>query len=273
MAKYRPFLCSFWTDPDIEKFSSEEKLVYAFLFTNSLTTESGIYDISHKFISERTNISINKINNIINTLSNTYHKITYDNKTVFVHGFLNRNGRGRPELIEKSLLADINNFPSFICWTAFLSVYKNHYICNKINEVLKSLQRLDKTSIEIEDRNSISISIKEGVQGENFKTSFEIYQKEELDAYNNLLSDREWLSQQEKLKAWPNLNILKSLEKAHLYWSSEAAWKYKKSKQSKEINWKTTYQNALTIKCNQVNDNNLNNNQPSKSISDFYGDN
>ena len=61
MATYRPFHVGFWTDPDIEPFKPEEKLVYAFLFTNPMTTESGVYSISEKFIAERTGINCNKI--------------------------------------------------------------------------------------------------------------------------------------------------------------------------------------------------------------------
>jgi hypothetical protein len=149
VAKYRPFHVGFWDDPDIEPFSPDEKLVYAFLFTNRLTTESGIYSISEKFIAERTGITINKINTILNTLTNTYHKITYDRNIVFVHGFMRRNFKGSPEKLELSILSNVTDHPSILCWTKFLEIYNHHHICIKIKEVLKSLQCVIDTSIGI----------------------------------------------------------------------------------------------------------------------------
>ena len=84
-----------------------------------------------------------------------------------------------------------------------------------------------------------------------WKTSFNTYQQEELQAYQELINDQEWLLGREKYH--PNLDILLSLEKAHSdYWSTEAGWKKKKGLKSNSINWKSTYQNALTLKSNQV---------------------
>ena len=169
MAKYRPFYCEFWTDPDIEQFSAEEKLVYAFLFTNSRTTESGIYSVSPKNISDCTNLTTNKINIILNTLQNTYHKITYDNNIIFIHGFLRRNFKGNPGLLEKSILSNVKEFPSEICWQHFLNIYKFHSICNKIKTILDTWQSVSDTSIAMTmnmTMNNEDELIKEGVSEE-----------------------------------------------------------------------------------------------------------
>lgn len=151
MAKYRPFLCSFWTDPDIEPMSTEEKLVYIFLFTNQLTTESGIYSISLKYISERTSININKINGIINTLQSVYNKITYDNNSsiIFVHGFMKRNYRGNTNLLDKSIIQDFHNNKSMVCWSKFVEIYEIHCISIKIKELLKTCGDFHKTSMSM----------------------------------------------------------------------------------------------------------------------------
>jgi hypothetical protein len=159
MATYRPFYVGFWDDPDIEKFSPEEKLVYAFLFTNHLCTESGIYSLSQKNICERTGIKLCKINDIIKKLQNTYHKITYDNTIIFVHGFMHRNYKGSPEKLELSILKDFENHRSLACWSKFIEIYSRHCISNKIKDKLNTLQSVTDTSMEVSNSNSNRDSI------------------------------------------------------------------------------------------------------------------
>lgn len=84
-----------------------------------------------------------------------------------------------------------------------------------------------------------------------WKTSFQEYQRLEQEAYDALRFDKKWVAEREKFH--PNLNILRSLEKAHVdYWSAESGWKHKKKSRSKEIDWNATYKNALTFRMNQV---------------------
>lgn len=170
MADYRPVLCSFWTDPDTEEWKANERLVYLFLCTNKEVGESGIYQLSQKYISERTNISIDKIKEIIITLSSTYNKITYDNNTYFVHGFMKRNFKGNPALLEKSIIKDFEKSPSIPCWTRFCEIYKNHFMSNKIKGIINSFQSVSKhlndNDNEYDNRNDNESLIQEGMQGE-----------------------------------------------------------------------------------------------------------
>jgi uncharacterized protein YdaU (DUF1376 family) len=79
----------------------------------------------------------------------------------------------------------------------------------------------------------------------------EKYFESELEAYQTLINDREWLSNQERYH--PGLNVLLSLEKAHTqFWGSEAGWEFSKRKRSKVKNWKLQFANALSQKVNQV---------------------
>lgn len=97
-----------------------------------------------------------------------------------------------------------------------------------------------------------------------WRKNYSFYQKEELEAYTKLINDKDWLSKQEKLKMYSGINVMKSLEKAHTYWSSEEGWRYKARKKSTKINWPSTYANALTMRCNMVFDPSGTNNQPAK---------
>jgi hypothetical protein len=86
-----------------------------------------------------------------------------------------------------------------------------------------------------------------------WKTSFDEYKKSELEAYTELIKNTEWIQKQEKIKPFQNLNILKTIERAHLnFWSTEVGWKNKKKSGSKELNWQATYANAIGMKPNQV---------------------
>ena len=77
------------------------------------------------------------------------------------------------------------------------------------------------------------------------------YLIEENASYTSLRSDTEWIAEQQKYH--PGLDILLSLEKAHVqFWGTEAGWEHTKRKRSKTKNWKRTYENSLSQKVNQV---------------------
>jgi hypothetical protein len=253
MATYRQFFIGFWDDPDIEPFSPEEKLVYLFLFTNRLATESGIYAISEKFIAERTCISINKIKTILNTLQNTYHKITYDVNIIFVHGFLKRNYRGKPELLNFSILKNVEDYPSLPCWNKFLDVYKNHCICNKIKEKLNTLPTLSQVfnDNDNDDDNDFKEGDCKGEEIPSWRSDYKIYDTECEAAFDTLVEDWKWISQQKRY--YPGVNIRESLHKMFSqYWGTEAGWKKKKSSRTQNIDWKHTIETGLSMNSNKV---------------------
>jgi hypothetical protein len=98
---------------------------------------------------------------------------------------------------------------------------------------------------------SLSSSKKEESEGKTWKNDFSIYQAEEQAAYESLINDPVWIADRQKYH--PNLDIKLSAEKAHKdYWSTEAAWSHKKKQRSKNCDWRRTYNNALTQRCNQV---------------------
>jgi len=56
MAKYRQLYTEFWSDSFVLELSSEEKFFYLYLLTNTKTTQSGIYEISRRFIETETGL-------------------------------------------------------------------------------------------------------------------------------------------------------------------------------------------------------------------------
>ena len=85
----------------------------------------------------------------------------------------------------------------------------------------------------------------------DYESKKKMYLQEEKASYASLTLDTLWISEQQKYH--PGLDILLSLEKAHVqFWGTDAGWEYTKRKRSKTKNWKRTYENALSQKINQV---------------------
>ena len=80
MATYRKLHTTFWTDPFVEDLTQEQKLFYLYLITNTKTKQSGIYEITKKYMSYETGFSIKEISELL-----TYFirdgKILYSEKT------------------------------------------------------------------------------------------------------------------------------------------------------------------------------------------------
>lgn len=152
MARYRQFYCAFWDDPDVENYTPNQKLIHAYFFTNNNTTESGIYPVTVKKISNGTGIKAPAIEIVLRKkqLKNIYYD--WDKKVVFVAKFLKHNCRGNPELIKKSIIKDMQTIHT-ILWHQFQKEYSHYF--NEImreNKVLyKSYVSLFQTIIEDED--------------------------------------------------------------------------------------------------------------------------
>ena len=108
------------------------------------------------------------------------------------------------------------------------------------------------TSIPDGDVVSGVASSPEGGTGGTWRDSFAVYQAEELAAYDALRQDESWQAGRQKYH--PNLDILLSLEKAHVdFWGTEAGWAWKKkSRSARSLNWKSTFATSLSLKGNQV---------------------
>ena len=106
----------------------------------------------------------------------------------------------------------------------------------------KKLHGLFKDAADVSDSKKI---------GAGERWDKEKYFESELVCYDQLIKDQKWIDEQQKFN--PNLDILLSLEKAHVqFWGTEAGFEYTKKKKSKTKNWRRTFENALSLKANQV---------------------
>lgn len=91
------------------------------------------------------------------------------------------------------------------------------------------------------------ISPKGGDEKESEKTwreSFEVYKNDLREAYQSLMSNQEWMEQQQRYH--PNLDIEASLERACVqFWALEVGWIHKKKSKTINIDWKSTLASAI----------------------------
>jgi len=114
------------------------------------------------------------------------------------------------------------------------------------------LKSTDKNVIDVFDKIKDSFVRKETVQKKvEWKNNFETYLNGLRDAYRQIKDDAEWLEKQQSY--YPNIDLVKSIEKSCTnYWATEAGWINKKKAKIDNINWKSTFANALTFKSNHV---------------------
>jgi len=126
MAKYRPFFSKFWKDPDVQELSSDEKLLFAYLFTCESTTASGIYPITARTISHETGVALDRIDKFLS--NGTLRNLIYDheNHFVFVKGFKKYNKGGAPNIVCKSIVSDFEKSTCTGLWSLFIELYPEY---------------------------------------------------------------------------------------------------------------------------------------------------
>lgn len=158
---------------------------------------------------------------------------------------------------------EINNRKSFV-----KSRYNNLSGKNQYTKDVEKLPHMDAhmTSHMENENENINEDInkdKEGViGGENnhtnpeskpktWRNDFGLYLSGLMEVYNQLIIDPAFIRERERYH--PTLDISLSLEKAvNDFWGLEAGWEHKKSKRTKDIDWKRTLKEALNMPSNQV---------------------
>jgi len=80
MAKYRQIYTEFWSDSFILELTPEEKFFYLYILTNTKSKQSGIYELSKRFIETETGLNRETIDILIKKFSE-YNKILYCEET------------------------------------------------------------------------------------------------------------------------------------------------------------------------------------------------
>ncbi len=123
MAKYHPIYTSIWKDPDFQELDPDAKLVFIYLFSNESMTQSGIYPISYKTISDETGIPKERVQELLN--GGHLKNIFYDtkNRYVFVKNALKHHSKGRPDLLVKAIQNEFEQSRKTPLWAEFVKEY------------------------------------------------------------------------------------------------------------------------------------------------------
>lgn len=112
-------------------------------------------------------------------------------------------------------------------------------------------QPLNTNKKDKKDKNIKKEIYKERNLSSDWRNSFDVYKAELKQAYVSLINDVDYIKQRQGYHN--NLDIQRSLEKACVdYWATEEGWAKKKKTKSKTIDWRSTFNKALSLSCNQV---------------------
>lgn len=108
------------------------------------------------------------------------------------------------------------------------------------SEEKKKVPRKKKRSDEAEEAEELT-----------WRNDYETYLQSCRDAWKRWVNDPKWMEERRKFN--PGVDILLTLEKAcKEFWATPAGWEHKKRKRSKTIDWKRTFESAISIKSNRV---------------------
>lgn len=82
-----------------------------------------------------------------------------------------------------------------------------------------------------------------------WRKDFEFYRKDCKEAFANFYNSEQC---NEVTKTYPDLDIVKTINKMYLYWYSEDGWKQKKKSKVKTIDWNSTIRKGFSFEFNQV---------------------
>ena len=115
----------------------------------------------------------------------------------------------------------------------------------------KNRTKLDESSTKKGISSDTGVSDIEEANVLTWRDDYNVYLSELRSAYISLTSDADWLAERRRFN--PGVDILLTMEKAvKEYWATPAGWEHKKKSRTKDIDWKTTFNMAISMKNNKV---------------------
>ncbi len=147
MAKVRPILIQIWSDPDFQDYNIQEKLVFIFIFTNDIATQSGVYQLTFKDIFDKTGVSKKDVKEIIT--KSFQKKVVYDSKNsvIWVKNYLRHNSINKnPCNVIRSVLNDYKATKRSHVWNGYWE-HNGHLIEELIKKSCSLQKKLKDTKI------------------------------------------------------------------------------------------------------------------------------
>lgn len=202
MARYRPVFCQIWNKPDFQNLKRDQKLLFLYLCTNPHTTESGIYSITIRTMANETVTQLKTVEDAVKGFPAGMVQYDWGNQIVFMVNFLHYNGRGRHDVIKKSIIADMKTTKTHL-WESFKQRYPQYF---------EQLLTLDETCQELysnstSSSNRPSKDTEEKPQEES--ASISPLKKQWFEHYNQELKKVGWITRHRKF-AYEHKRLIES---------------------------------------------------------------
>ena len=240
MSKLRSVNTKFWDDTFIVDLDPKEKLLFLYLITNPLTNLLGIYEISIRKISFDTGLTQETVQKGLERFGTVRKAFFVENYIILPNWLKNQKLNAN---MRKAVEREFNELPNWLKENILAN--DSEGLGNGYETIRNGLGMIRQIEVEVEDE--IEDEVEDESKGKIKKTwrnDFEIYKEELRVVFKKLINDPEFIEQQEKF--YPGVDIALSIEKACVnFWATEAGWKNKKSKKTKDIDWKTTLSKAI----------------------------
>ena len=122
MSKYRPVYTKIWKDRDFLKASKDSKLLFIYLITNESITNSGIYEIPIKTITNETGLTRSTVEQLL--VKGSMKNVIYDlkNEIVFITNTRKYCRGGNPKQVEKGIINEMRQTSKTFLWNLFIQL-------------------------------------------------------------------------------------------------------------------------------------------------------
>ena len=126
MAEFRNIHSKIWKDDWFTELAPDEKLVFIYLFSNERASVCGMYEMPIKFIAFETGISLDRVSEIMDTLSRA-GKVLYEGGVVWVVNLPKYNNSGSSPKIAVRAARDVEMIPDCNLKRRYLEAQKIPY--------------------------------------------------------------------------------------------------------------------------------------------------
>jgi hypothetical protein len=164
MADYRFIKIKFWSDPYVMKLAPSGKLLFLYLFTNTQTTQAGLYTVSIKTIVFETGMTEENVAELLQQFE-ADARIKRDNDIIWVVNFLKHQPNKNPKVLTR-IAADLQDAGSSRLVQELLQKYSDLNIPypystdtlslnkSKVNKNKGKYKDLSSTTKQLEEENS-----------------------------------------------------------------------------------------------------------------------
>lgn len=179
MAIYRNVSMTFWTDSKVsDDFSSDDRYVYLYLFTNPHSNLCGCYEVSYRQMAYETGLDIKKVKAVIRRLQEVHNVIRYDEctKEVLLLNWHKYNWTSS-EKFRRPLKAEIDNVKvaSFRNYLSTLFDGNEPQHIDTVSDLEDTVSAVDNTeeyptdttvsvSVSVTDTDTVSDTVKEIIE-------------------------------------------------------------------------------------------------------------